>query len=988
MKRILTILLLLTCAASYAQKPSSWLGTLNNMVEVRSDLKVDSILFLPQRDTNFTPYREGAVIYKQSDSTLYYWAQYWRPMGGSFVKSIYKRNDSLFYQKDGSELFVAKWGLNAIGLPVGLQSTRTGDSLSITTPLNGLVGADGTGFITATIDSPLYYNSGAIGMYQAGIDRSGYLSYQDWKTFNDKLSSSRQVTGVNSVTGGGALTQDRTYQLVNDELAPPPLSYYGTNQTGTKGFFPIPGAVDSVYSVHGRTGHVSAQEGDYSSFYALRTHSHLGLLPIGGSTGQVLKKKSNDDYDVVWENDNMGSGGGGSGGGVDTLARMGDSLMWRKNLTDYFIPDAFKGRRYVPGNGIAFIGDTAIALKYITVTDDSNFLFGHKTNRGIKWDFSGTVGFRFGGDQQGDTYTLGAFGNLERVAPPISITNPVKSYDYTNKRPYWRSGVFGSGLANKIAFWTDAGTLSYSTNFHWDNTNSRLGIGTTAPERKLHIKGDAILIERSGYDAAVITVQTDQQGTLYEWIAGSDSSGSYKISIREHTDVPENDSARLYITKAGQIRFEGYEGIGVRPLAVDDSGWVVIGSGSGTDSASFHSITQINDSTFTLNRRNGTADTIQISFNQAQDGITQESDPVFSAHVANGITSDNINNWDTAYSWGNHSGLYRPISYVPTWSEVTGKPTFATVATSGSYNDLSDKPTIPTNNSQLTNGAGYLTNITGKIAAGTNVTISGDGASTPYTINATASGGGVTISNNADNRVVTGDGTNANAEANLTFNGNTLSVTNSTNASGIAITTLSLTDQPAMNLNGPLTTTVDNGKLFQFKAGSESFGRGMFYSDGSYAIGPGNAARDVYLHRSAANTLKISSNKSTGTADLEVTGKVTTSGIKGAGTAPSVTLDALMGTTSGLTVTGNNLAGRITFTTGSDASSGGGHTPILVLNFGTTYTSSPYAIVTAGNVNAAELKLYSFTSSAGLTINAASDLAPSTQYSFNYIIIQ
>ena len=33
----------------------------------------------------------------------------------------------------------------------------------------------------------------------------------------------------------------------------------------------------------------------------------------------------------------------------------------------------------------------------------------------------------------------------------------------------------------------------------------------------------------------------------------------------------------------------------------------------------------------------------------------------------------------------------------------------ATVATSGSYNDLTNKPTIPTNNNQLTNGAGYVT---------------------------------------------------------------------------------------------------------------------------------------------------------------------------------------------------------------------------------------------------------------------------------------
>ena len=38
-------------------------------------------------------------------------------------------------------------------------------------------------------------------------------------------------------------------------------------------------------------------------------------------------------------------------------------------------------------------------------------------------------------------------------------------------------------------------------------------------------------------------------------------------------------------------------------------------------------------------------------------------------------------------------------------------------------------------------------------------------------------GGGVTISNNANNRVLTGDGTNANAEANLTFDGSTLDVT-------------------------------------------------------------------------------------------------------------------------------------------------------------------------------------------------------------------
>lgn len=44
-----------------------------------------------------------------------------------------------------------------------------------------------------------------------------------------------------------------------------------------------------------------------------------------------------------------------------------------------------------------------------------------------------------------------------------------------------------------------------------------------------------------------------------------------------------------------------------------------------------------------------------------------------------------------------------------TWANLSGKPSFSSVATSGSYNDLNDKPIIPTNTNQLTNGSGYIT---------------------------------------------------------------------------------------------------------------------------------------------------------------------------------------------------------------------------------------------------------------------------------------
>ncbi len=39
-----------------------------------------------------------------------------------------------------------------------------------------------------------------------------------------------------------------------------------------------------------------------------------------------------------------------------------------------------------------------------------------------------------------------------------------------------------------------------------------------------------------------------------------------------------------------------------------------------------------------------------------------------------------------------HSLMYKPIDYVPAWNEVINKPVFAAVATTGSYNDLANKP--------------------------------------------------------------------------------------------------------------------------------------------------------------------------------------------------------------------------------------------------------------------------------------------------------
>lgn len=84
----------------------------------------------------------------------------------------------------------------------------------------------------------------------------------------------------------------------------------------------------------------------------------------------------------------------------------------------------------------------------------------------------------------------------------------------------------------------------------------------------------------------------------------------------------------------------------------------------------------------------------------AEAGHAQTADSATSAGSANEVPWSGVQSKpDTATRW-------------PTWNEVSSKPNFASVATSGNYNDLSNKPsipTVPTNVSAFNNDAGYIT---------------------------------------------------------------------------------------------------------------------------------------------------------------------------------------------------------------------------------------------------------------------------------------
>ena len=70
---------------------------------------------------------------------------------------------------------------------------------------------------------------------------------------------------------------------------------------------------------------------------------------------------------------------------------------------------------------------------------------------------------------------------------------------------------------------------------------------------------------------------------------------------------------------------------------------------------------------------------------------------------------------------GGGSGGGGPTS----WASVTGKPSFAAVATSGSYADLTSKPSIPSKVSDLTNDSGFITSVAWTAVTGKPALFSG-----------------------------------------------------------------------------------------------------------------------------------------------------------------------------------------------------------------------------------------------------------------------
>lgn len=135
--------------------------------------------------------------------------------------------------------------------------------------------------------------------------------------------------------------------------------------------------------------------------------------------------------------------------------------------------------------------------------------------------------------------------------------------------------VNGSGVANRVAFWTAASDLGSNANFYWDNTNNRLAVGTsTTPSYPLVTYGtadslfglyrsgasqptvfrlgtdSAFVMQSGGYD--VVTLKTGQVGVRTTNPNGTlNVGGTVRVGlITDDNGGTASEGNRLYLSGA------------------------------------------------------------------------------------------------------------------------------------------------------------------------------------------------------------------------------------------------------------------------------------------------------------------------------------------------------------------------------------------------------------------------------------------------------
>jgi hypothetical protein len=221
-------------------------------------------------------------------------------------------------------------------------------------------------------------------------------------------------------------------------------------------------------------------------------------VPVGGTTGQVLAKNSNTNYDTEWVDVSGGAWGTITGtlsnqtdlqaaldgkfdnptGTTSQYLRGDGSLATFPSLTGY-VP-------YTGATGDVNLGTHRIIAQNATISSSGSgdtVSLTHSSGSGIGLNITK------GGNGEGLYINkTGGSGNAATIIGTLNATTLVKSGG-TSTQYLMADGsvstltnpITGTGTSGQVSYWSGTSTQAGSNNLFWDNANGRLGIGTNTP---------------------------------------------------------------------------------------------------------------------------------------------------------------------------------------------------------------------------------------------------------------------------------------------------------------------------------------------------------------------------------------------------------------------------------------------------------------------------------------------------------------------------
>lgn len=286
-----------------------------------------------------------------------------------------------------------------------------------------------------------------------------------------------------------------------------------------------------------------------SKTFGSGTASGISAIAIGGGTASgfvsaaLFEGVASGDYSIALGGNSLASGNSSIAIGSSTTAQaygstvIGSYNIISGNKTSGISTDPL----FVIGNGTYLVPSNAL-----TVLRNGRTAIGHADPTQML-DVNGQVRIRGGSPAAGRVLTSAIDGTATWQDIVIG-THSHSAADVTSGTLSVARGGTATGTlnANKVMVGNGASGVLTPTNLHWDNTNSRLGIGTSAPSDHLHIA--------NGSGNSRIRLSGTTGNSVLQYYNGSTFIGSVGANI---------DEGYLFIYQADNVSFRnGRVGIG------------------------------------------------------------------------------------------------------------------------------------------------------------------------------------------------------------------------------------------------------------------------------------------------------------------------------------------------------------------------------------------------------------------------------------------